>query len=77
MPQHLQKSRKKLYAIMAVLNALHTYFDKAKFICSLETDSLSVAKHKVLTVVAKWKKQIETAIGINWIWSNHSTVKKQ
>ena len=48
---------------MAVPKALHTYFGKAKFIRSLETDSLSVAERKVLTVVADWKKQIETARG--------------
>jgi integrase len=63
MPQYLQKRRRKWYAVMAVPKALHTYFGKAKFIRSLETDSLSVAERKVLTVVADWKKQIETARG--------------
>ena len=63
MPQYLQKRRRKWYAVMAVPKALHTYFGKAKFVRSLETDSLSVAERKVLTVVADWKKQIETARG--------------
>mgnify|MGYP000704354609 CR=1 FL=1 len=63
MPQYLQKRRRKWYAVMAVPKALHTYFGKAKFIRSLETDSLSVAERKVLTVIAEWKKQIETARG--------------
>ena len=63
MPQYLQKRRRKWYAVMAVPKAIHTYFGKAKFIRSLEIDSLSVAERKVLTVIAEWKKQIETARG--------------
>jgi len=62
-PTYLQKRRRRWYAVLDIPKNLHSVFGKARFKQSLETESLSVAERKVLTVIAEWKKQIETARG--------------
>ena len=63
MPQYLQKRRRKWYAVLAIPKAIQVNFGKAKFIKSLETDSLSVAERKVQPIILEWKREIELAKG--------------
>ena len=53
MPTYLQKRRLLWYAVLDIPKNLHSVFGKARFKQSLETESLSVAERKVLTVIAE------------------------
>jgi integrase len=63
MPKYLQKRRRGWYAMLNIPAALRPTFGKRTFVKSLETEALSVAEVRVLSVVAEWKKQIAIARG--------------
>lgn len=61
MPDYLIKQRQGWYAVLEIPKALRPKFGKARFKQTLQTDSLSRAKARVLPVVAEWKRLIELA----------------
>jgi integrase len=61
MPKYLQKRRRVWYAMLNIPAALRPTFGRRTFLKSLETEALSVAEVRVLSVVAEWKKQIAIA----------------
>ena len=61
MPDYLIKQRQGWYAVLEIPKALRPKFGKARFKQTLQTDSLSRAKARVLPVVADWKRLIELA----------------
>jgi integrase len=63
MPKHLQKRRRVWYAMLNIPASLRPTFGRRTFVKSLETEALSVAEVRVLSVVAEWKKQIAIARG--------------
>jgi integrase len=63
LPDYLQKRRLRWYAILEIPKKLRPVFRKPRFVQSLETDSLTVAKRRVLPVVTAWKKEIAQARG--------------
>ncbi len=58
MPKYLQKRRRRWYAILEIPKELRKTFGRARFVQSLETESLSVAERRVLPIVTAWKKDI-------------------
>lgn len=46
---------------MEIPKALRVRLGRARFVVSLETESLTVAERRVLPVIAKWKESIERA----------------
>ena len=63
MPKYLQKRRRVWYAMLNIPATLRPTFGRRTFVKSLETEALSVAEVKVLSVIAEWKKQIAIARG--------------
>lgn len=61
MPSYLQYRYKTWYAVLEIPKKLRPVFGKSRFFQSLKTDSQRVAEHRVLPVVANWKRQIELA----------------
>jgi integrase len=61
MPRYLLQQRRGWYATLEIPRELRTYFGKARFKQTLGTDSLSLAKLRVLPIVAGWKAEIEGA----------------
>jgi integrase len=61
MSKYLQKRRRVWYAMLNIPAALRPTFGRRTFLKSLETEALSVAEVRVLSVVAEWKKQIAIA----------------
>jgi integrase len=61
MATHLEKRRRLWYAVLDVPTAQRPVIGKKRFVQSLGTDSLSVAKIKVLPVIHSWKMLIEEA----------------
>ena len=61
MPTHLEKRRRLWYAVLDVPVAQRQVLGKRRFVQSLGTDSLSVAKIKLLPVLHAWKLLIEEA----------------
>lgn len=61
MPDYLIKQRQGWYAVLEIPKALRPKFGKVRFKQTLQTDSLSRAKARVLPVVAEWKRLIELA----------------
>jgi integrase len=57
----LQKRRRRWYAVLEIPEALRSRFGKARFVASLQTESLTVAEQRVLPLVAGWKSAIESA----------------
>ncbi|MEC7259720.1 MAG: DUF6538 domain-containing protein [Pseudomonadota bacterium] len=60
MPRYLQKRRRRWYAVLEVPKALRDQFGP-RLVKSLETESLTEAERKVLSVVAHWKAEFEAA----------------
>ena len=63
MPTHLEKRRRLWYGVLDVPVAQRQVLGKRRFVQSLGTDSLSVAKIKLLPVLHTWKLLIEEAKG--------------
>ena len=63
MSKYLQKRRRVWYAMLNIPASLRPTFGRRTFVKSLETEALSVAEVRVLSVVAEWKKQIAIARG--------------
>ena len=63
MPNFLQKRRRRWYGVMEIPKALRPHFNKARFLQSLETESLTVAEVRVLPLVIEWKKALAVAKG--------------
>jgi len=64
MPSYLQKRRRLYYAVLEIPKALRSRLDgKARFIRSLETDSLTVARRRVGPIVSGWLADLERARG--------------
>ncbi len=61
MPKYIQKRRKRWYGVMEIPKALHTTFNKPRFVQSLETESQSIAEVRVLPLIPKWKQEIALA----------------
>lgn len=63
MPQYLQKRRQGWYAVLEVPRSLRSKMGKARFIQSLQTDSLKVAEVRKHDLVGRWKAEIQAAQG--------------
>ena len=61
MPKYIQKRRKRWYGVMEIPKALHTTFNKPRFVQSLETESQSIAEVRVLSLIPRWKQEIALA----------------
>ncbi len=59
MPRYLQKRRRGWYAVLEVPKGLREAIGKARYFQSLKTESQSEAERLVLSVVARWKAEIE------------------
>jgi integrase len=57
----IQRRHRKLYAIQEVPKDLRQKIGRVRFVQSLDTDSLSVAKRRAAVLIADWKAQIEAA----------------
>jgi integrase len=55
MPRFLQRRRRRWYAVLEIPKGMRGIFGKPRFVKSLETESLTVAERRVLSVVAQWK----------------------
>ncbi|GAW37206.1 site-specific tyrosine recombinase XerC [Roseovarius sp. A-2] len=61
-PPYLQKRRRGWYAVLEIPKPLRRKFgDKARFVQSLKTDSLSEAERIKWSLIGEWKAQIEEA----------------
>lgn len=59
---YIQKRRQRFYAVLEIPKALRPRFGgKVRFVQSLGTESLSVAKNEVHAIVAGWKEQLADA----------------
>ncbi len=61
MPRYLEKRRRRWYAVLDIPRDAQAVLGKPRFIKSLGTESLTEAERLVLSVVAQWKWEIETA----------------
>ena len=62
MPKFYEKRRQKYYAVLDVPKALREQLGiSRRFVKSLQTDSESIARIRVLPVIAKWKQEIALA----------------
>ena len=62
MPKYYEKRRQKYYAVLDVPEALREQLCVSRrFVKSLQTDSESLARIRVLPVIAKWKREIALA----------------
>ena len=62
MPKFYEKRRQKYYAVLDVPKALREQLGVSRrFVKSLQTDSESIARIRVLPVIAKWKQEIVLA----------------
>ena len=62
MPKFYEKRRQKYYAVLDVPKALREQLGVSRrFVKSLQTDSESIARIRVLPVIAKWKQEIALA----------------
>ena len=62
MPKYYEKRRQKYYAVLDVPKALREHLGVSRrFVKSLQTDSESIARIRVLPVIAKWKWEIALA----------------
>ncbi|WP_417607685.1 DUF6538 domain-containing protein [Primorskyibacter flagellatus] len=61
-PRYLQQRYRRWYATIDIPKKVRRHFDgRARFVKSLETDSLTIAEQRVGPVVAHWKQLIELA----------------
>ncbi|WP_116600088.1 DUF6538 domain-containing protein [Primorskyibacter marinus] len=61
-PRYLQQRYRRWYATIDIPKKVRRHFDgRARFVKSLETDSLTIAEQRVGSVVAHWKQLIELA----------------
>lgn len=63
MPKYLQKRRQGWYAVVEVPRPLREKMGKARFVESLQTDSLKVAEIRKHAIVGRWKAEIEAVRG--------------
>ena len=64
MPSYIQKRANRFYAVMEIPKALRSHFaGKPRFLKSLDTDSLTVARRRVGPIVATWLADLERAKG--------------
>ena len=63
MPDFLEKRRRRWYGKVEIPKALRPHFNKVRFIKSLDTESLTVAKVRVLPYVIECKRAIAVAKG--------------
>ena len=62
MPKFYEKRRQKYYAVLDVPKAFREQLGVSRrFVKSLQTDSESIARIRVLPVIAKWKQEIALA----------------
>ena len=61
MPRYLLKQRQGWYAVLEIPKSVQKTFGKARFKQTLQTDSISVARQRVLPFIAEWKRLIELA----------------
>ncbi|MBN8900844.1 MAG: site-specific integrase, partial [Rhodospirillales bacterium] len=61
MPDYLQKRRRRWYAVMEIPKALKAKLGKPRFVKSLETESLAVAKRRVGPIVSAWMTELDRA----------------
>lgn len=59
MPKYLQQRSRGWYAVLEIPKPLRGKLGKARFVKSLQTDSLRTAEVRVLAVVSEWKKYLE------------------
>jgi len=62
--QHIVKHRRRYYANLQIPKRLQQHFGKTTFRQSLQTDSLSVAKVRVLPIIHQWKLDLAAAANI-------------
>ena len=62
--QHIIKHRRRYYANLQIPKRLQPHFGKTTFRQSLQTDSLSVAKVRVLPIIHQWKLDLAAAANI-------------
>ena len=63
MPDFLEKRRRRWYGKVEIPKALRPHFNRVRFIKSLDTESLTVAKVRVLPFVIECKRAIAIAKG--------------
>ena len=61
MPKYIQKRRRRWYAVLEIPKDLRGTLGKDRFVESLGTESQTEAERLVLSVVARWKAEIEEA----------------
>ena len=61
MPDYLLKQRQGWYAVLEIPKSVRPKFKKVRFKQTLETDSITIAKRRVLPIIAEWKRLIELA----------------
>lgn len=61
MPDYLLKQRQGWYAVLEIPKSVRPKFKRVRFKQTLETDSISIAKRRVLPIIAEWKRLIELA----------------
>ena len=61
MPSYIEKRRRRYYAVLDIPEAVRPKFKRKRFVKSLQTDSLSEAEIRVMSVVHEWKKLIKAA----------------
>lgn len=61
MPDHIEKRRRKWYAVYDVPKDVRDEIGLRRFVKSLDTDSRSVALRRAAPLVAQWKAQIQAA----------------
>jgi len=61
MPSYIDKRRRRYYAVLDIPEAVRPKFKRKRFVKSLQTDSLSEAEIRVMSVVHEWKKLIKAA----------------
>ena len=61
MPRYLLKQRQGWYAVLEIPKSVRKTFGKSRFKQTLQTDSISVARQRVLPFIAEWKRLIQLA----------------
>ncbi len=60
---HIEKRRRKLYAVLAVPVDVQRKLGKKRLTMTLRTDSPAVAEKRAAPIIARWRRQIEKARG--------------
>ena len=64
MPRHLEKRRRRWYAVLDIPEyARHAFEGKKRLLKTLKTESLSVAERRVGLLISGWKSEFEAVRG--------------